>query len=75
MNFDSKKWWEEKFLLGNQSINIVYPNEENEFMVPYHEKKGDYYANLCLSQLTDELLFLKMVGREAFLMKPKHQYH
>ena len=24
-------------------------NEENEFMVPNQEKKGDYYENMCLS--------------------------
>ena len=27
----------------------------DKFMVPSHEKKGDYYVNLCLSQLTNEL--------------------
>ena len=39
----------------NQSIEIVYPNKENMFMVPNHEKKGDYYVNPCLSQLKGEL--------------------
>ena len=29
-------------------------NEENLFMVPDHDMKGDYYVNLCLSQLKDE---------------------
>ena len=43
---------------------FVYPNEENEFMVPNHQKKGDYYVNPwdkgdyyvnpCLSQLKDK---------------------
>ena len=28
---------------------IHYPNMENVFMVPNHEKKGDYYLNLHLS--------------------------
>ena len=42
----------EVFLM-NQSIKIIYPNEENKFMVPYHGKKGDYYVNPCLSQLAD----------------------
>ena len=36
---------------------FIYPNEENVFMVPNHEKKGDYYVNPCLSQLTYELWF------------------
>ena len=30
---------EEKLFLGDQSINVVYPNEENECMVPNLEKK------------------------------------
>ena len=55
MNFDSKKLWEEKFFLWNQSTKIIYPNKENEFIVPNHKKKADYYANKCLSQLTDKL--------------------
>ena len=37
------------------SINIMNLNEENVFMVPYHEKKRDYYENPCLSHLMDEL--------------------
>ena len=32
-----------------------YPNEEIVFMVPNHEKKGDYHVNLGLSPLKDEL--------------------
>ena len=51
MNLDSKKWWEEKLFLRNQSIKVIYPNEENEFMVPNHEIKRDYYVNPCLCQL------------------------
>ena len=27
--------------------HIIYPNEENVFMVPNHENKGDYYMNPC----------------------------
>ena len=44
-------------------------------MVPNHEKKGDYYVNLYLSQLTNKLSLYKMMEREAFLMQPKHQSH
>ena len=29
--------------------HAIYPNKENVFTVPYHEKKGDYYVNPCLS--------------------------
>ena len=45
MNFDSKNKWEDKLFLRNQSINVIYPNKENEFMIHNHEKKGDYYVN------------------------------
>ena len=57
MNFDSKKWWDEKFFLWNQSINVINPNEENEFMVTNHEENRDYYLNPYLSQFTNELYF------------------
>ena len=33
------KWQEEEFLLRNQGINIIYPNEENVFMMPNYEIK------------------------------------
>ena len=46
---------EKEVFLMNQSFDIIYPNKENMSMVPNHEKKGDYYANPCLSQLTNEL--------------------
>ena len=36
------------------SINVIYLNEENVLMVPNHERKEDYYVNLCLSKLTNE---------------------
>ena len=29
-----RKWWKEKLFLQNQSVNIMYPNEKNVFMVP-----------------------------------------
>ena len=43
-----RKMVERKLFLRNQSINIIYPNYENEFMVPNHEKKRDYYENPSL---------------------------
>ena len=36
---------------------FVYPSKENAFMVPNQEKKGDYYANLCLPHLIDKFWF------------------
>ena len=43
------------FFLRNQSINTVYPNEENVFIVPNQQIKGDYDVNLCLSQSKNKL--------------------
>ena len=54
MNFDSKKWWTEKLFIQHQSINVVHPNEETDFMIPNHEMKGDYYVNPFLSELINE---------------------
>ena len=34
-----KKRWKDKLFISSQNINIIYPNEENVFMVPNHEKK------------------------------------
>ena len=39
------KMVEREVFLMKSKFNISYPNEENVFMVPYHEKKGDYYVN------------------------------
>ena len=60
--------------MQKQSIDVVYPNEELEFMIHNHGKKWDYYLNPCLSKLTNELWFWKMLGRKAFCTKLKHQY-
>ena len=42
------------FFLWNQNFNSIYPKEENMFIVPNLEKKGDYYVNPCLSKSTNE---------------------
>ena len=49
------KWWKEKFFLPCQSIDIVYPNEENVFMAPNREKKEDCHKNSCLFEWTNKL--------------------
>ena len=33
---------------------VIYPNEENVFIVPNHGKKGDSYMHPYLSQLMNE---------------------
>ena len=48
------KMVEKEVFFWNQRLNIIYPNEENVLMVPNHERKGDYYVNLCLSELMNE---------------------
>ena len=53
----TQKWWKEMLLLWNQSMNIIYLSEENAFMMPNHEKKGDYYVKPCLSKSTNEHYF------------------
>ena len=51
------KMVEREVFLWNQSTNIIYPNEENVFLVPNHDKKGDYYVNPYLSQMEDKIHF------------------
>ena len=48
-NFNSKEWCKEKLFLWNQSNNVIYPNEEDEFIVSKREKKRDYYVDPYLS--------------------------
>ena len=43
-------------------------------MMPNHEKKWDYFMNLCLSKWWCKLIPI-MVEWDGFLMKLKHQYH
>ena len=38
-----------KLFLPNQSIGIMYPNEENMIVVPNHKKNEYYYENISLS--------------------------
>ena len=47
----------EGFCYETKPSTFVNPNKENALMVPNHEKKGDYYVNLRLSQLKNELQF------------------
>ena len=56
MNFNSKNGNKGSFSYETKA-SIIYPNEDNVFKMPNHEKKKDYYVNLCLSQLKDVLLF------------------
>ena len=39
------------------SNKIIYHNNQNEFIVPNHEKKKDYFMDSSLFQLKNELEF------------------
>ena len=57
MNFNSKNGNKRSFSYETKASIIIYPNEENVFMMANHKKKGNYFVNPCLSQLKDELEF------------------
>ena len=48
------KMVEKDVFFCKQSLDIIYPNEENAFTMTNHERKGDYFVNPCLSKLTNE---------------------
>ena len=48
------KMVERDVFFWDQSLDIIYPNEENALMVTNHKKKGDYFVNLCLLKSTNE---------------------
>ena len=33
-----RKWLQEELFLGDHRVIVIYPNEENVFIVPNHEK-------------------------------------
>ena len=57
MYFNSKNGNTRSFSYEKKSINIFNPNEGNVFMTPNHEKKGDCYMKIGLSQLKGKLQF------------------
>ena len=48
------KMVEKDAFLMKPKPQIIYLDEENAFMVPNHEKKGDDFVNPCLLKLTNE---------------------
>ena len=75
INFNTKKWWKDKLFLWNQSINVIDPNKEKEFMVPNREKKKRLLCESIFVPNKKWTLTLKIMEREPFFMKPKHQCH
>ena len=55
MNFDSQENGGKKSFLPKHSTNAIYPNENNMFIGPKHDKNRDYYENLSLSYSTNKL--------------------
>ena len=62
------------FFLLNQSMDIIYPNEENVFLLPNVQKKRRLLCESVFVQIDKRTLIQKMVEREVFLMKPMHQF-
>ena len=75
INIYSKKGWKEKLFLWNQSVNVIYPNEEIEFIVPNHEKKKRL---LCESKfiVIEKRSWIPNNGRKrSFFHKPNIHCH
>ena len=51
------KMGQREVFLFKPKHRFIYPNRWNEFVVPNHKKKGEYYVNPRLSQLKYELQF------------------
>ena len=68
-------------MVGNENFlmkpkhNVIYPNEENVFVVANHEKKKRLLHESIFIPINRRTLIVKMVVSVVFLMKPKHQYH
>ena len=55
------------FFLWNQSINIIYPNAENVFIVPNHEKQKRLLCESVFILIDRWTLILKKWGSKFFL--------
>ena len=65
-----KKWWKEKLFLSLQSINIIYPNEDNMFVVRNHEEEEIIHASMFIT--IDEITLIpKNGGKKMFSYQTK----
>ena len=65
---------ERKLLLQIQSINIVYPNEDNMILVPITKRMEIVISiQVCIISWMN-FDYEENVGKKAFLGKPIHQY-
>ena len=74
-NIDSKKWWKEKLFRPSQSINIIFPNEENVYMVPNHEQKERLLCARMFVTIDEITLIPNNEGRKSFSYQAKYQCH
>ena len=66
---------ERKLFLQIQSINIMYPNEENMMVFPITERMVIIMSiQVCLVSWIN-FDYKENGGKRAFLLNPKHQYH
>ena len=70
-----KKWWNKRLFFWIHYVNVIYPNEENVFLVPNHEKKEIICASLFVTIGRITLIPKKKGKKKAFFIKPKHHCH
>ena len=61
------KWWKQKLLLQIQSINIIYPNEENIIVVLRTKRAETTIVSKFVLFYGWTLIMRKMVARKLFL--------
>ena len=66
---------ERKLFLPIQSINIVYPNEDNMIVLPRTNKMEIVMGIQVYLISRMNFHFKENGGKRAFLANPKHQYH
>ena len=71
--FILRKMVEEKAFLMKPKHQFIYPNEENEFMVPNHEKKRRLLCESMFIPIDRQALSLKDGGIRSFSFEAKHR--
>ena len=75
MNFDYTKNGGGKLFLQIESINILYPNQENMIVTPITKKmKIVMSIQVCLISWMN-FDYKENSGKKAFLANQKHQYN
>ena len=75
MIFNSKNHGKRCFFIeAKASISFILI-KGNMFMLPNHWKKKRLLYESALVQIEERILILKMVKKDIFLIKLKHEYH